>query len=151
MCYPAVACSHLCHCGSQDADVKSPRQGPEWRTSRREGDKRVGQIGNAFFLQKMLLLCVWCELGAWTRCDLEVNTQCRAALWVCSRPGSLPWQRLIRLCTALLSYLGMETNENETIQQSRVAGFQVGRKGLWHRMGFVKQGLTAFPRPRNGL
>ena len=39
---PAVTCSLLCHCGSQDTDVESPRQGPEWQASLGEGDKRVG-------------------------------------------------------------------------------------------------------------
>ena len=41
MCFPAVTCSPLCHCGSRDADVESTRQGLKWRASLWEGDKRV--------------------------------------------------------------------------------------------------------------
>ena len=38
MCQPAVSSSHSCHCGSWDA--VQCRQGPGWRASLWEGDKR---------------------------------------------------------------------------------------------------------------
>ena len=64
--------------------------------------------GDAFWQQNAILVCVvWVQQGdsgpglerwlgrehsARTICELEVNTWWRAAVWGCSRPGSLPWQ-----------------------------------------------------------
>ena len=96
MCYLVVSYSPSCHCGIRDADVESPRQGSEWRASLGKGTKELVQRNFHFR---------------------------RAAMWGCSRPGSLPWQRLFRLCTPLCSYIGY----------------------IVAHMGSVKQVKTAFP------
>ena len=116
--------------------VESPRQAPELRASLWKGTKELLQrsfrTSLLFQLSPISLLsdlnaqqCLsrgeeqhqlagdyvcqkcYCVNSRSTYCDGRPT-----AVWGCSPPGSLPWQRLFHLSTAL----GMATNENETLR-----------------------------------
>ena len=67
--------------------------------------------------------------SAWTTCEPEVSTWWGAAVWRCSRPGSLLVAMILRLHTAQHSDLGMATHLKTKHMTEQCRRIQPGREG----------------------